>query len=138
MREAEAVEGMENTFATDWPGLNPTVPFTLVNEQFVGVAKFASVEIRHDSRVQATMGSAPIRKFECRGAIIVTLYAPVDEGRRVLAALADDARTILEGRSITIAGDVLHLHGGATAELPTDGARAISTVTVEFLYYETR
>lgn len=138
MTEAQAIEAIEALFATEWTALDPAVPFTLVNEQFTAAAKWVAVDVKHDSRVQSSQGQAPYRKFECRGTIVVTLYAPVDEGRRTLAQLADDVRVVLEGRNIATGGEVVITHGGATAELPTDGAWAKSTVTVAFLYYQTR
>ena len=138
MTEAQAVEAICALVASEWPALQPTIPFSLPNEAALTVPTWASIEIRHRARQQVTAGVAGSRRFECRGVVIVTLYSAVDSGRSVLAGLADNVRTMLEARQIVGIVDPINTHGSATAELADNASRARVTITVPFVYITTR
>lgn len=146
MTEAEATQAILEAWEDGWDPLHPEdpddpehVPYTYDNEVFdtgsLGdLGAWARVSIRHSTGRQATMGSAPSRKFERRGFIMVQLFAPIDQGRTLLSELADDVRTALEG----VRSSELLIHEGVTEESPSDGRWAMSVVTLPFRYTQTR
>lgn len=146
MTEAEATQAILEQWEDGWDPLHPEdpsdpehVPYTYTNEAFTSDAlgdlgAWARVTVRHSTANQASMGSAPNRKFDRRGVVIVQLFAPIDAGTLLLAELADDVRTALEGYR---SGELL-LHEGATSDIPDDGAWAQKSVTIQFRYTDTR
>ena len=151
MTEREAIEAILLRWQDEWEALHPSpvmptdpldldhVPWTTGNEAFASDAlgvlgAWARIHVIHTSADQTTQGSAPSRKFERRGQIYVQLFAPIDAGRALLAELADDVRTAIEG---VRAGD-LRTYAGRTEELPDDGAWAMTVIAIPFAYTDTR
>lgn len=155
MTEREAIEAIYQRWAEGWAARHPSdpndpnyVPYTFDNEEFskdtLGqLGSWARVTVQMSTREQATMGSAPNRKFENNGRVFVQLFTPVNQGRALRATLADDVREALEGRSI----DELQLHEATTrgenwfsTGPASEGSSgwSMSTIVVEFRYTETR
>jgi len=154
MNEQQANLAILQQWESGWDALHPQdtsapeyVPYTYDNEAFdtdaLGdLGAWVRLTIQHSTRRQRTMGSAPNRKYECRGRVFVTLFAPVDNGRALIAQLADDVRTVMEGQRL---GDLLlddattrGENWFATGPTREDGVWAQATVVVEFRYTDTR
>lgn len=146
MTEREAIEGTYQLFAEGWAALHPGdpsdpnhVPYTFRDEvfgadQLGALEAWVRVSIQHTASDQVTHGSAPSRKFERRGNVFVQVFAPIDQGVGLLATLAGDARTVLEGQRI----DDLCIYAGRTEESPGDGRWAMTVVVLPFRYTEVR
>jgi hypothetical protein len=146
MTEIEAINAILSQWKTGWQALHPTsesdpqyVPWTTTNEDFApdqlgALGAWARISVQHTAAEQATMGSAPSRKFERRGNVFVQLFAPKNNGVALLATLAEDVRTVLEGGRL---GEV-NIYAGRTVELPEDGVWAMATVILPFRYTRTR
>lgn len=146
MTEVQAIEAIYEQWEAGWQALHPAlqsdpqyVPFAFKGEHFTpdqlgALGAWARVSVAHTSAAQITFGSSGTRKFERRGNVFVQLFAPVGAGVGLLARLASDARTVLEGVRI---GE-LNLHAARTEEMPDESQWASSTVVVEFRYVETR
>lgn len=140
MTEADAIEAISQRWASAWPGLQPTIPFTLENESFDAVDKWARVTVRMTSSRQHTIGPAPNRRFERRGNIFVQLFGALDAGRRPLAQLASDVRTIFEAQSIAgvSGGEPIITYAANTQDVTTDLRWFIVVMIIPFVFYETR
>ena len=146
MTEREAIEGILETFESGWETLHPAsvsdpdcVPWTTKNEDFdetqLGVlGAWARIAIIHTSAEQITQGLAPVRKFERRGNVFVQLFAPVAAGVGLLADLAQDVRTVLEGQRV----GALNLAAGRTQEGAEDARWAMVSVVIPFRYVDQR
>lgn len=135
MTEAQAIEAIYQRFADAWTN---GIPYHFENEGAESAGSWARVSIRHTTSQQLTMGSAPSRKFERRGVIMVQLWSPIDQGRAAMSALVADARTVFEGRTITAGGSAINCYAAATQESPTDGAWFMCSVVIPIRYIETR
>ena len=141
MTEAQALEAIEEFWEAGWELLHPEdpndpdhVPFTLGNEAATGVALWARVTILHSTRVQTTIGPPGTRRYEVRGRVAVQLFADVDHGDKPLAELADDVRTVLQGKAIAVGSENINLFEAATTPNDTDGRWNQCTVSTAFLY----
>lgn len=141
MTEREAIQAIKTQWIEEWLTLHPDdpndpdyCPFTFDNEIFETATRWARLSVRHTVSRQATMGSAPSRRFEREGVVMVQLFGNIDAGRGDLADLAADVREVLEGQRL---GDVV-LHAGSTDEQPTDGVWAMSAISIPFRYTENR
>jgi hypothetical protein len=144
--EREAIEAILQRWEDEWEALHPAdtgdldcVPWYAGNEahdpaDLGALGAWARINVIHTVAEQTTHGSAPSRKWERRGNIFVQLFAPIDAGVGLLAELADDVRTALEG----FRSGALCTYGGRTQEGAEDGVWAMSTVVVSFRYTETR
>lgn len=158
MNQSESRLAILQQWETGWDALHPAdpvdpedpatfVPYTYDNEAFTTDAlgrlgAWVRVAIQDSTRQQATMGSAPSRKFETRGRVFVQIFTPIDAGQALQATLADDVRTVLEGVRL---GDLLLYDGVTRGEnwfttgpSRTDGVWAQATVVIEFKYTDTR
>jgi hypothetical protein len=136
MTEAEALEVMTQRWLDAWrDDLQPDVPFTFDGEVFDSAAVWARVTFVHTVRRQATMGSDGARKFESRGSIFVQLFGPVGVGVKQLAELADDVRTVFEGRRLA---EELTTYAGSSRESTGGGRWMQKTVIIPFVYEELR
>ena len=140
MTEADAVEAIFERWATSWGALQPSIPFALDNEAFVGVDKFARVTIVHSTAQQLSLGPPGSRRFERRGNITVQLFAPIDQGRKTLSLLVADVRTTFESQAIASpsGGDPLITFAASTHELAQDDRWYGLAVAIAFVYYERR
>lgn len=157
MREAQANETILERWDSEWellhPGSRPDpvigkpdtsqplcVPWNARGESFrpdqLGPpGAWARVVTRHSSASQTTQGRAPSRKFERRGSIYVSVFAPINSGTALITSLADDVRTVFEGLTL---GGVLIVGAGRTEEADEDGVWTSSVVILPFRYTETR
>jgi hypothetical protein len=76
------------------------------------------------------------RKFERTGSVIFQVRAPTDEGSKDADAIANTARDVLEGQSIS--GSTVWLQGATVRHIGVDGAWYLVTTEVEFLCTETK
>lgn len=146
MTEREAIEAILETWESGWETLHPVattdpacVPWTTTNEDFQAdqlgaLGAWARVSIIHTTADQVTMGDVGTRKFDRRGNVYVQLFAPVGSGVGLLADLAGDVRSVLEG--VRLSG--LTLHAGRTQEGAEDSRWAMHTVVIGFRYTDTR
>lgn len=134
MTELEAIEAIYQRWVDTWPGLQPLVPYSFANEAAATQGAFVLVMVEHADSEQGTQGRAPFRRFDRRGHIVVTLYAPVNAGRRQLAEMAGSVRDVFEGLSI---GDV-ETYATSTSELAETGSHARAELRTPFWYTETR
>ena len=144
--ELEAINAILSRWKTGWEALHPSslsdpqyVPWTTTNEDFApdqlgALGAWARISVQHTVAAQTTMGSAPNRKFERRGNVFVQLFAPKNAGVALLATLAEDVRSALEGERV----NGLNVYAGRTIEVPEDGAWAMSTVVLPFRYTRIR
>jgi len=147
MTEAQAVEALYEQWQTGWEIIHPSivgdperVPYTFTNESFsddqVGdLGAWVRVSMNHATAGQITHNKPPSRRFERRGEVFVQIFAPVDAGVLLLAELADDVRSVLEGVRI---GDDFCTYAGRTQPNPEDGQWSMATVVIPFRYVETR
>ena len=135
MTEAQALEALTQRWITAWPALNPLVPFGFDGEVSDSADVYARISFVHTTRQQQTMGSEGARKWESRGYVFVQLFGAVNAGVKPLAELADDVRTVYEGRRLA---DELTTYAGSTRESPSDGRWMIRTITIPFAYEELR
>jgi hypothetical protein len=139
--EYEAIRVVSAAFGTAWESARPAVPYCFEGELFdaKGVGTWARLSLRHTTSEQLTHGGAGTRRWARRGNLMVQLFAPIDGGRGLLADMAADVRTALEGLSLPGAsGEPFVTYAGATREAGTDGAWLMAVVTIPFVYYETR
>jgi hypothetical protein len=152
VREAQANETILERWDSEWEALHPgsrppsntalatCVPWNARGESFqpdqLGpLGAWARVVTRHSSANQTTQGRAPSRKFERRGSIYVSVFAPINSGTALITSLADDVRTVFEGQTL---GGVLIVGAGRTEEADEDGVWTSSVVILPFRYTETR
>ena len=142
--ESQAVEAILQQWEDGWEALHPAddddpdyVPYSLDNESFDAVARWARVTILHDDRAQHSMGPSGSRRELVTGNIVIQVYADVNEGRGAVSTLCDDVRTAMQLRSLTIAGSVepVRIFSGATRNETTDGRWRTATVVLSFDYY---
>lgn len=133
MTEAQAIEALLQHWKTTWEALHPTdVPWTPDNEAFDSVAKWARITMVPTVSNQGSLGAVP--RWIRRGYIAVQIFAVPNVGSGALARLADDVRTCLEGRSITVVGvdEPMCVYAGSTSATTADGAWSMCTVTLPF------
>lgn len=142
MTEAQAVEAIQEAWEAGWEALHPAdpndpdhVPYVFDNEAAPTEATWARVAIVPTVRDQTSLGPPGSRRYEQRGQIAVQLFGPVDAGRGPLVTLADDVRTVLEGKSL---GGGVYTEGAATRAIPATGDWDMLVVTVPFAFYEQR
>lgn len=136
MTEAQAIEAISARFIADWAAVQPSVPCMLEGEIGDSSSTWIRMTVRHSLSSQVTLGSP--RRFERLGSVFVQIFAPVNAGRVTLATLADSVRTVIEGQTLAVGDDCLHLYAGRTEHVPTDGVYVMSVVVVPFRYYEHR
>lgn len=146
MTEAEFIETVYEQWESGWEDLHSAdpsdpshVPFTFKSEAFstdqLGeLGAWIRISIIHTAAEQTTSGTAPNRKFERRGNVWAQLFAPQGSGVGLLATLAGDVRTVLEGMRLGEA----NLYAGDTREGSDEPTWATSTVVIPFRYTETR
>lgn len=141
MTEREFNQVLIEHWEDGWDTLHPPdpsdpdhVPYTYDNEIFESALRWVRLSVRHTVSKQTTMGSAPSRRFEREGFVMVQVFANVNVGRGELADLAADVRTVLEGKRF--AG--LVIHAGSTQETPSDGVWAMTVISLPFRYVELR
>jgi hypothetical protein len=135
MTEAQALELIEEQFASAWPTASGSVGFALLNEAATPAPSgFAALSWRHTRSAQITQG-VPSRK-ERRGIVMVKVWAPANGGGALLATLCDAARTVFECQQLPLTGDEpVTLEAGLSGEVVIDGNWAMTMVSFPFRYY---
>ena len=133
----EAAGRIYQDFATGW---GATSPFTFDNENPKGFppanAPWARVSVRHGPTNQESLGGVGRRKFERTGSVFVQCFAPLDGGRVAADTLAQVARTIFEGKTLT--PENLHFTAVEIREIGPDEAWYQINVEAPFTYTETK
>ncbi len=95
----EARGAIYGAFNTGW---GTTSNFTFDDENFTPPAEetFARLAVRHNSRIQESLGGIGRRKFESGGSAIIQCFAPLDTGAEGADTLAIVARNIFEGKTL--------------------------------------
>jgi hypothetical protein len=147
MTEAQMRELVSATFATGWPAIAPTVPFSLESE---GAAIpppdsefFAYLSIQPTSSVQLTTGKRGVRKVRRNLWIQVKLWGPADQGSAAIAELSDKVADLLEMVSLTspTAGDdpvVTQAAQSGPSGADTDGRWFMSVTRIPGWYMEVK
>lgn len=147
MTESQAIEAILARWMEGWLPLHPSdpedpnhVPFTFGNESFktdeLGVlGAWVRVSIFWTGAEQTTQGTAPYRKWERRGTVSVQIFGPPNKGTSLLARLATDARTVLQGRRLD--DTELNLFEGASEKGTDEVAWAAQSVSFRFSFEET-
>ena len=141
MTEAQAIELMLERWDTQWRILQPTVPFSLDNESFDSVDTWVRVTIRHTISRQISHGGTGTRRFVHQGNIWVQLFGPADKGRKAIANLITDVKTVLDSISLTSPvpnDDDLTTSAATPGDETTEGRWFIETKLIPFRYYEMR
>jgi hypothetical protein len=150
--ESQAVEAILEQWDAGWEAKHPgsrlpfnlsqplCVPWTTRNEaaasdQLGPLGAWARIAVRHAVSQQITMGPIGSRRFQRSGNVFVQLFGPVNTGQALLASLADDVRSVMEGPQL---GGDLVIDAGSTREGDEDGQWCMSVVVLPFRYVETR
>jgi hypothetical protein len=143
--EAQAIEAILQHWRDEWEWLHPAdedhedhIPWVAENEVKDSAETWARITVVPTASNQATMGL--VRRFSRRGQIAVQLFARPNAGPGTLARLADDVRTIFEGRRISTAGidEPVCTYAGSTNPTQADGAWSMCLVTIAFRYDQQR
>ena len=131
----DARGAMYGAFVAGW---GATSPFLLDNEKFAhppdGV--WARAVVRHAARVQESLGSEGLRKFQAIGSFIIQCFGPLDKGTEGVDTLAEVAQGIFEGN--TLLPENIHFTSASVTEIgATDDDYQIN-VEAFFTYTETK
>lgn len=85
---------------------------------------------------QESLGDVGSRKFERRGSILFVVHAPVDSGSKAADTLANEARDVLEG--VTLSGSKIWLQGATVRHVGVEGAWYLVSMAVDFYASETK
>lgn len=157
MTESQAIEAIYQRWIDGWLPLHPSnqadpnhVPFVFDNEELASPpAVWARVSVAHTSRIQGSMGPPGGRRFEVRGVIAVQLFGAFNVGRKPLAVLADDVRSVLEAIGIVVGTEMIYTYASETRlarlerfalgfENPASGDYFQSVVITPFMYEQQR
>lgn len=97
---AQARQAILAEFITTW---GATTDVALDNEEFkpTAGASWVRVTIRHNPAFQETLGPEGDRKFERPGTVFVQVFTALDGGRSPGDTLAETARGIFEGKTLS-------------------------------------
>lgn len=129
--EAAATEELAQLFSAGWSSRRPAVPLALEGESFDAADQWARFSVIHATRHQTTFGGGT-RRVEVRGFAAVQLFAPANAGQLELAAMAEDARSVLDG----VTGAIVTTYQGTTRPAGEDGRWIVALVVVPFWYVE--
>jgi len=119
-------------------GWGATSAYTFDNESYdpPANANWVRLVVRHDDRVQESLGGLGRRKFESGGSVIIQCFAPLDSGAASADTLASAARSIFEGK--TFNPEYIRFTSAVVREIgPTDDWYQIN-VEAFFTYTETK
>jgi hypothetical protein len=136
MTRNQAREIMYQAFIDGWNPTAPKVPYTFDNEAFdaKGLPEYVHLFVRHGTGGQWTLGQKGNRVYRRRGAVVVELYSPVDQGLLRMDELATAARDIFEGENHS----QVMFNDGNFLEGKPEGAWARGMVSIFFTYDETK
>jgi len=124
-------------FSTNFTGV-PAARITFDNEKFdppsdVSWVRFA---VRHFGGGQESLGDAGARKFNRTGAAFVQVFVPQDTGVRDADILAQEARTIMEGK--TLLSGAIRTFDSEIREIGLNDGYYMVIVETRFEFTETR
>lgn len=136
MTQDEAREIIYQAFVDNWSPSAPKVPYTFANEKFdaSSLREYVEVSVRHGVGGQWTLGRKGGRVYRRRGAVLIEVYSPVDQGLLRLDELTKAARDIYEGENLS----QVTFDDGQVLEVPPEGKWARGRVSVFFTYDETK
>ncbi len=132
----DAREAIYERFRVQW---GATSPYTFDNETYEPPANAAwvRVAVRHNaSRLEAVggMGYGGLNKFMRSGRVFIQVFTPVNKGTREADTLAQTARAIFEG--ITISSNAIRFNNAVVREIGPDGSWYQINVECAFDYDE--
>ena len=145
MTEAQAIEAILQHWEDGWEALHPAdtsdpdhVPWTPDDETFEAVASWVRITIVPTTAAQGSLGATP--RWIRRGQIAVQIFTTPNEGAAAGALLADDVRTVLEGKRIALDGDdePVCTYAGASQPLGNDGAWRSAVVVIPYRFDQHR
>lgn len=136
MTPNEAREIIHQAFVDNWDPDAPEVPYIFDNEKFDSdeLPEWVKVYVRNSPGGQITLGGKTNRVYRRRGAVLVEIHSPVDQGLLRLDELAKAALDIYEGENHS----QVMFNNGSVTELPVEGRWARNRVSVFFTYDETK
>ena len=132
----EATERIYQTFKTDW---GVTSPLVFDNEKSVApkpTDDWVRLSVRHNTSNQESLGGVGFRKFERGGSVFVQCFTPLDKGRAGADALAEAARNIFEGK--TLSPESIRFTNTIVQEIGEDDGWYVVNVESLFTYTETK
>jgi hypothetical protein len=141
VNEKQAHEAILQHWATQWATLHPAGPgyvwWTQLNELGAAAESWVRVAIVPALSRQATIGNPP--KWRRSGTIGVQIFVPAGAGTARASELADDVRTVLEGKMIFgVDSEPVVTLAGSTGSPLSDGTWFQVTVTIPFSFDEVR
>jgi hypothetical protein len=132
-----ARESLYTEFYNSFTGV-PQARITFDNEKFdppedVSWVRFA---VRHFGGGQESLGDVGARKFNRTGAAFVQVFIPQDTGIRDADTLAQEARTVLEGK--TLLSGAVRTFDSEIREIGLNDGYFMVVVETRFEYTETR
>ncbi len=141
MNEKQAHEAILQHWKAGWEALHPAganyVWWTQLNELGDAAESWVRIAIAPALSRQAALGA--VKRWRRSGTIGVQVFVPTGGGTARASELADDVRTVLEGKFIAGVGDepVVTL-GGSSGGPVSDGVWFQITVTVPYSFDELR
>lgn len=127
-----AREALYQEFNTAWAGATPLV---FENEDYEeGTVAWVRFIMRNEDGEQLSMGASGSRHFERNGRVLVQIFTPINVGTSAADTLAENARTILEGK--TISG--VHIYDVTTREVGVEGKWFYVLVEAPFQFFTTK
>lgn len=138
MTEEQAKELINQQMVSQWPTESVNVPFALENEARPQADTFAQLTIKHTRSGPVTAGPRGQRRKRAGGWIFVKIWGPADAGSTGTTKLADAARRVFEGLSLSSPpSEPLQIYVGQTQEIGVDGRYYMTSVQFPFDYIST-
>jgi hypothetical protein len=133
MKINEAREVIYDHFETEWSGL---AEYTYENEEFDPPTdtSWVRLAVRNRDGGQETLGATGNRRFLRRGAVMVQVFTPTDQGTFEADTIATEVLDMFEQTNV----DGVRFRDGVIRELPADGGLYRNNVEIEFEYEETK
>lgn len=132
----DAREAIYERFRTLW---GSTSPYTFDNEDYeppVGDA-WVRLSVRHNASVLEAIGGrgyGGMNKFMRSGRVFIQVFTPINQGTREADTLAQTARAIFEG--ITISSNAIRFNNAVVREIGPDNSWYQINVECSFDYDE--
>lgn len=133
----DAREAIYGQFINNFSAV-PADRVTAENEEFSppsGVA-WVRLSVSHRVALQDSLGGEGSRKFSRTGAVFVQVFTPLDQGVREADTIAQAAKVVLEGKSLS--GNDIRLNTATIREGGPENGLYSLVVEVPFVYTETR
>lgn len=141
MTEADYIEAILQHWKTNWETLHPAdpedpdhIPWKTRNESSDAEAGWVRIVVNPSLERQSSFGGEAGSRWSTVGNIAVQIFTPVNAGDGARAALADDVRTVLRGKSIYAPGEPepVSTFGASTTDPVVQGAWNTCTVVVRY------